>query len=121
MTKLSDKQQFPVLGQWPHFIVDHEFKFVDVIAYGIEVGHDSVVVGYGFGALVFDLVGYFACLNHLAGLVLDKLHVLGHFLNVGHVLCSDFLTLLFWEKAFDLKHIVEQDALIAGCNRDDVV
>ncbi len=30
--QLSNKQQFPVFGQSPHFVVDYQFQFVDVIA-----------------------------------------------------------------------------------------
>jgi len=28
---LSAEEQFSILGQWPHFIINYQFKFVDVV------------------------------------------------------------------------------------------
>ena len=35
-TRLADEQQFAVLGQRPHLVVNHQFELVDVVAYLVE-------------------------------------------------------------------------------------
>ena len=68
--RLSDKQEFAVLREGPHFVLHDELELVDVVAYGVEVGRDFVVVGDGQFADVLNLVDHLALLYHL-------LHVLG--------------------------------------------
>ena len=45
---LSDEQQFTILRQRPQTVVDDQFQLVDLIADGVELGFDSVVIGIAF-------------------------------------------------------------------------
>lgn len=78
---LADEQQFSIFWQWPHFIVYHKLKFVDVVAYLIEQWEYGVMICDGFCPHAFNLVCNFACAYHLLDFLADNHHVVGYFFN----------------------------------------
>ena len=55
---LSDEEEFTIFWQWPDAVVDNEFEFVDLTAYGIKHRSYSVVICYCLGMFVLYLVGH---------------------------------------------------------------
>ena len=72
---LSYEQQFAILGQGPHFVVDHELEFVNVVTYLVEQGDYSVVIGNGTFSHAINLVSCFAIFDHFIHFVLDEQQV----------------------------------------------
>lgn len=59
----ADEEELAIFGERPHFVLDDEFEFVDVVADGVQEGLDLVVVGHGEGADVGETIHLFALLD----------------------------------------------------------
>ena len=68
-----------IIYQRPQLVVDDEFEFVDVVANGVEVRQDGVVVGDGTLPFVGDVVGLLAGFYHVVHILLDGGDVLREF------------------------------------------
>ena len=78
---LSDEQQFTILRQRPQTVVDDQFQLVDLIADGVELGFDSVVIGYSLLMLISYLICPFASLYQRLHTLLDGTGALGYLLD----------------------------------------
>ena len=60
----ADEEEFAIFGERPHFVLDDEFEFVDVVANVAQEGLNLVVIGHGEGANVGEAVHFLALLDH---------------------------------------------------------
>ena len=71
----ADEEELAIFGERPHFVLDDEFEFVDVVADGVQERLDLVVVGHREGADVGETIHLFALFHHLLNGIDDEIGV----------------------------------------------
>ncbi len=118
---LSDKQHLAVFRERPHLVVDHQLKFVDMVADCFHLRYDIVMVGDCFLSLAFDAVGVLAGVDHLLNILADFGYVFRQLFDGRFVAGGKLLGLFRREDSVELGHILNQDGLVAGGDRHDMV
>ena len=91
------------------------------MAYGIHLGIDLVVIGYGSLVAVLYAVGHTATFHKFVNEVLYASGALGYLLNELEVADAQTLCLVGWEHRFHCLHIADELALIVGGDGDDMI
>ena len=117
----ADEEELAIFGERPHFVLDDEFEFVDVVADGVQERLDLVVVGHGEGADVGETIHLFALFHHLLNGIDDEIGVEIDFFDERDVVGAELCGFLGRKGRHDLAYIVDQHALVLGGDGNDVV
>ena len=83
--------------------------------------YDGVVVGNGFLAFTFDLVGHFAGFDHGIYMLFDEGGAVGNLFDEFQVLGRQFCSFVAGEQVLHLVNVINEIRLILRGYRDDVV
>ena len=114
--ELSKEQQFPVLHQWPIFVVGQQFQFVYSIADLLEVLFlDIIAISESAFVGIRKLVDTFAFVHHIPHARLNSVNVAGDFLDrLNH-------SFVINAEAFESIRIGDQLILVSDRRWNDMV
>ena len=116
--RLSNHDKLPVFRQGPEFVIDHDFKFVNIVTNRVEVTFHFVAISNRFFSNVFDLVSFFSRVNHLVNIRFDHSQMFGDFHDHPDLCCH---RIRFHADAFQTFHIFGQCGLIMNSGRNDMI
>ena len=90
----ADEEEFAIFGEGPHFILDDELEFVDVVANVAQERLDLVVIGHGDGANVGEAVHFLALLDHRFDGIDDEVGVVVDLFDERDVVGTELLGFL---------------------------
>ena len=106
MRTLSNKQHLAILGQGPQFIVNDKFQLVDMIANLLDKWSYGIVVGNGFLAYAFYLIGNTTGLDERFYILGNEAAVLADALYECQIVGADLQGRLFGEYLLYLMYII---------------
>ena len=116
-----DEQEFPVLGEGPHLVVDQELEGVHVGPDALEEGDDRVVLGHRGIAAFAGIVELIEKSLEIVDLGLRSSDVVGDQFDEVHLRDGDLLEILGSVDLLQVLHVLQEDVLIPDGDGDDVV
>ena len=118
---LADEEELAVFGERPEAVFDDHLEVVGLVADGIHLRTDGVVVGDGALVDVGDAVGHAAGLGEFLYELFDALGALGDLLDEFQVTAREALGFFGGEDILHALHVLDELRLVVRGDGNDMV